>query len=168
METVINSKEYIIEAFFMLLKTKKMEDISISDICAKAGVSRVTFYRNFKDKYDVINGYFMMMIKKFVLEMGTRAHHDNYYDIAYHTFYTLKKEKDTMQALIDNNLSYMYQDLLNKYLTKNFLDSNLGTPLTAHLFAGALYNVSIYWVKNDCKENIDDIIKEFFKICNFN
>ena len=166
----MNEKEssinYIIEAFFLLLKTNNIENISISDICQKAGVSRVTFYRNFKDKIDIINTYFSLMIKQFIIEMGTNTHYD-YYHIAYHTFEMLKKEKENILSLINNNLSYMYQNLLNHHFDKNFKNDNYGSKLTAYIFAGALYNISLYWIKNDCKESIDEIITEFFKICNF-
>ena len=84
----MNEKEssinYIIEAFFLLLKTNNIENISISDICQKAGVSRVTFYRNFKDKIDIINTYFSLMIKQFIIEMGTNTHYDYYHIYLYY------------------------------------------------------------------------------------
>ena len=56
MQYEISSRDYIIESFFILMKNKKMDDISIQEICNKAGVSRVTFYRNFKNKFDIIDG----------------------------------------------------------------------------------------------------------------
>ncbi|MDE6142426.1 MAG: TetR/AcrR family transcriptional regulator, partial [Bacilli bacterium] len=46
--------EYIISALFTLMKKKKYEDISITEITNKAGVSRVSFYRNFNSKEDII------------------------------------------------------------------------------------------------------------------
>ena len=57
-KTLHSSKEYIIEAFFIILKTKSVDKITILEVCAKAGVSRVTFYKYFKTKTDIINGYF--------------------------------------------------------------------------------------------------------------
>ena len=87
----MSSRDFIIEAFFLLLRDNKINDISIQSICDKAGVSRVTFYRNFKDKNDIILGYFTKMIKRFLQEMGTR--NNNYYDIAYQSFCFLREEK---------------------------------------------------------------------------
>ncbi|MDE5631168.1 MAG: TetR/AcrR family transcriptional regulator, partial [Bacilli bacterium] len=46
--------EYIISALFTLMKKKKYEDISITEITNKAGVSRVSFYRNFNSTEDII------------------------------------------------------------------------------------------------------------------
>ena len=168
MENQQTSRDYIIEAFFILLKNNKIDDISIAQICDKAGVSRVTFYRNFKDKKEIIEGYFTSSIQKFIKEMGLRHRTNNYYDIAYQTFYFLKQEKENIKAIYNNNLSYMYLDLLNNNLVKNFINDGYGTKLNAYIYSGALYNISMYWViEDDCKQDIDSLIEAFFKICNF-
>lgn len=46
------------DALVALLASKKLEDISISEIAAKAQVSRLTFYNHFKDKFDLLR-YFL-------------------------------------------------------------------------------------------------------------
>ena len=48
------SREWIAEAFFNLLKKKKYESITVSEIVKKADLSRRTFYRVFENKYDII------------------------------------------------------------------------------------------------------------------
>ena len=50
-EVVIES---IIQATIDLMKKKCFDEISITDIVQHAGVSRNSFYRNFKDKDDII------------------------------------------------------------------------------------------------------------------
>ena len=168
MENELTSRDYIIEAFFILLKNNKIDDISIAQICDKAGVSRVTFYRNFKDKKDIIEGYFTTMIQKFIKEMGLRHKTNNYYDIAYQTFYFLRQEKENIKSINNNNLSYMYLNLLNKHLINNFINDGYGNIINAHIYAGALYNLSMYWVMDDdCKTDIDKLIEAFFIICHF-
>ena len=47
----------ITEALIELLKKKNFEDISITDIINKAGVSRMGFYRNFATKENVVESY---------------------------------------------------------------------------------------------------------------
>lgn len=46
--------EHINEALFGLLKEKSLNEISISEICETAGVGRMSFYRNYESKEDVI------------------------------------------------------------------------------------------------------------------
>ncbi len=44
------TKNYILESFYILLTKKHYNEISVCDICEKAGVSRMSFYRNFFSK----------------------------------------------------------------------------------------------------------------------
>jgi len=54
----------IIQALFILLKERELSDISVTDLVAKAGVSRSSFYRNFNSFEDVIYSYFMENAQK--------------------------------------------------------------------------------------------------------
>ena len=47
------TQEYIYSAFLQLLDKKHYDDISVCEICTKAGVSRMSFYRNFESKEDL-------------------------------------------------------------------------------------------------------------------
>ena len=47
------TREYIFGAFYNLLKKQNYDNISVCDITNKAGVSRMSFYRNFKSKDDL-------------------------------------------------------------------------------------------------------------------
>ena len=47
-------KECIADALLKLLQTKNMDEIKVSEITDLADVGRVTFYRHFKSKEDVI------------------------------------------------------------------------------------------------------------------
>lgn len=47
-------KEYIFESLMILLNENNFEKISITDIVKKAGVSRMTYYRYYKNKEDII------------------------------------------------------------------------------------------------------------------
>lgn len=52
------SRWYIVQALFKLMNEYSYEKINVTDIVAKAGVGRATFYRYFKNKEDVIIYYF--------------------------------------------------------------------------------------------------------------
>ena len=49
--------EHINEALLGLLKEKSLNEISISEICETAGVGRMSFYRNYESKEDVIKNW---------------------------------------------------------------------------------------------------------------
>ena len=54
MESNKITKESIQVALISLMANKKLENITITEIVKKAGVSRTSFYRNYKDKEDVL------------------------------------------------------------------------------------------------------------------
>ena len=52
----------VTEALSRLIRTADFESLSVNDIIREAGISRSTFYRHFKDKYDVMNfNYFSLL-----------------------------------------------------------------------------------------------------------
>ena len=44
----------LMNALLELMKEKDFENLSVSDICEKAGVHRATFYKHFNDKIEFI------------------------------------------------------------------------------------------------------------------
>lgn len=52
----------IMHAFNQLIRTSAFDGITVNDIIGEAGVSRATFYRHFRDKYDVMNYNFTALL----------------------------------------------------------------------------------------------------------
>ncbi|MBR0413149.1 MAG: TetR/AcrR family transcriptional regulator C-terminal domain-containing protein [Eubacterium sp.] len=48
------AKEILAESFIELAQTKKIDKITVKDITENCGYSTATFYRQFRDKYDLI------------------------------------------------------------------------------------------------------------------
>ena len=49
--------EHITTAMLALLKEKPLADISVRELCDRAGVGRTSFYRNFQEKEDILKEY---------------------------------------------------------------------------------------------------------------
>lgn len=52
------------------MRTAPVEKITVKDIVEGAGVARQTFYRNFMDKYDLINWYFDKLVLACFQQIG--------------------------------------------------------------------------------------------------
>lgn len=55
----MDTKGIIVEAMNQLLKEQKFEKITVQNIIDRAHCSRGTFYRHFKDKYDIMNYFYL-------------------------------------------------------------------------------------------------------------
>ncbi|WP_035795697.1 TetR/AcrR family transcriptional regulator C-terminal domain-containing protein [Butyrivibrio sp. WCD3002] len=66
-----NSKYKLAQAVKECMKTTSVENITVKQIVDVCGVSRQTFYRNFIDKYDLINWYFDRLLEQSFKEMGS-------------------------------------------------------------------------------------------------
>lgn len=60
------TKEWIIEAFLDLLKTKSYDEIKTTEIYKEAQVSRNTFYRKFNSKNDIVEIIADNLISKYI------------------------------------------------------------------------------------------------------
>lgn len=104
----VKSKNMIVDALFELMKHYQYHDINISRICTKAKVSRVTFYRNFTEKNDIIRCYLQTIGSCFNCDIDTKnltALLANYYNFlrTYKTRLTLIK-KNNLDFLIKENI----------------------------------------------------------------
>ena len=52
------------------MKTTSVDNITVKQITENCGVTRQTFYRNFMDKFDLINWYFDKLLAKSFEHMG--------------------------------------------------------------------------------------------------
>lgn len=148
------TKEYIVDAFFILIKNQSFEKISITDIIKKAGVGRATFYRHFKKKEDIIIYYLERNAKAFVFSQHyyPRCKADHI-ETAKAVFSMLKDNKQAFQLMRKAHLEYLYLDYLNTAFStcfgENYPDTSNYLP---YIYAGMLFNISMAWLDNDCKE----------------
>ncbi len=151
------TRHYIVQALFKLMSNFTYEKISVTDIAEKAGVGRATFYRYFKRKEDVILYYFEHNTKEFMF--GQRFYprcKEDYIKTVKTVLTVFKENKEHFTLIRKARLEYIYLDYLNKNFVKTFEseypDTNSYAP---YLYAGMLYNVSMAWLDNDCKDDIN-------------
>lgn len=97
----MTANDLITEALFRLLSEKSYDEITVTDICKEAGYTRMSFYRNFSSKEDILSKAFHSSFEQFLAD-----NHDKKELSAYFTFYTENK------ALIDNIYRAKKQQLI--------------------------------------------------------
>lgn len=58
---------YITDALLILMKQKNYKDITVTEICEKAGVTRMSFYRSFKTKDDILKKWFETVSRRYLV-----------------------------------------------------------------------------------------------------
>ncbi len=150
---------YIVTALFKLMHEYEYEKIGVTDIAAKAGVGRATFYRYFKRKEDVILYYFEHNTKGFLYEMRLypRCKAD-YVEIVTRVLSLFKQQKEPFKLLRKARLEYLYLDYLNGCFIEKFKsDEPSSGKYQPYLYAGMLFNVSMAWLEEDCAEPVETL-----------
>ena len=65
------TKYRLAEAIKTCMKNTSVDRITVSQIAETCGVTRQTFYRNFLDKYDLVNWYFDKLLLESFAHMGS-------------------------------------------------------------------------------------------------
>lgn len=145
-------------AIFNLLKEKEYKDISISELCDKAWVSRCTFYRNYNDMDDIIYQFFMRKSKK-------------WWDENYNTF--LKEEKNVSVSLFQYLLSLkdvillIYQNGLSHIFEKHIFDSAINgrnvfdkeQSYSSARVSGSIVGLTNEWVRRGMQDSPEYLAK---------
>lgn len=153
------TRHYIVQALFKLMASYEYDKISVTDIAEKAGVGRATFYRYFKRKEDIVIYYFEHYAKEFVYSRRFYERCKADYVLTVTNVLTLfKQHQEQFKLLRKARLEYLYLDYLNNKFKTTFENDGKGEGLyQPYLYSGMLFNVSMAWLDNDCRDDINSL-----------
>ncbi|MDR3598180.1 TetR/AcrR family transcriptional regulator [Clostridium sp.] len=162
-------KECIFSSLMILMEKKNFQEISITDITNKAGVSRMAYYRNYKSKEDIITNYLDELFEAYLNEITNYEKIDTY-QFTYMYFVYFRRHKKLITNLIKANLSILILERFDKYLHLIFEEilhndsSEKISKYEINYIAGGLYKVLIQWIDNGLEESDENMAKT---ICSF-
>lgn len=164
-EANMRVKSSITKALFRMMHEKSFSDISISELIREAGVARVSFYRNYDSKEDVLLTLIEDILEQF---RGTV----NYEDSDYYTYRNIRRSFEYFKEYGDFVLDlyqFGYGSILLEKLNQ-FHEEVAGTMPNSsiekyqlYMYMGALFNTAIVWLRNGAKEEVGDITDIFVK-----
>ena len=129
------AKEILAESFRELAETVPIDKITIKDIVYNCDYSPATFYRHFKDKYDLIAYDYVQRTSEIIAKFGTEG-------------YEWKQIVTDCMHFFDKNRKYMKNLLLNTKgmdsFVRYFADANIG-----HITECILKNSSMKELSHD-------------------
>lgn len=139
---------HITDALFDLMEQKPLSDISIGELCDKAGVGRASFYRNFKVKEDVIARELKRRLDAWWLSAITKPDFD-FTQALFEYFY---EERDTYMLLYRQGLSHLNLQSIKDACGPKPEQTNI-TAYQSAFFAYGLYGWIEEWFGRGMKES---------------
>ena len=154
------TKNYIFEAFYLLLTKQKYDKISVCDICDKAGVSRMSFYRNFESKDDLLLKGLDFILKKFNDKIES-IEQKNHYIVIKELFETFKKYQDIYPSLEGTSISKtLLIHAIEKIKSDATYDNICRTSKYIPTFFFSALAVTMFdWLKNGAVETSDEMAR---------
>ena len=147
----MKANDLITNALFELMSNKEYDDITVTDICKASGYTRMSFYRNFKSKEDILNQAFHEKFTSFITDTGKKTEISVLFE-----FYTANKslieciyKAGKQQLIIDQLLTILgYSD-----------DSPLEVQYSVSYFAYTFFSFLDVWYKRGMRETAEQISK---------
>ena len=129
----------------LLLDQKKYEDITISELAEKAGVSRMTYYRTYENKEDVVI-QFLRTRTDSLLRQFDEGNYNNRYEWYRDIFEEILEQKDvTYKILKTPQLCAVALEHFN----------NFAKVLLPRVFVFLMS----HWVLDGCKQSPDEMAR---------
>lgn len=145
-------RESLTDALFNLMKKEKFSEITITKLCHKAGVSRLSFYRNYNSKEDIIVKYLNEQANLW-WEKLIKNKED---DIILSTFNHFFSHKDKLEIIYNASLSHLlYKNILDCSGPKDELENNIA--YTNGWVSGGLFGFLDEWIKRGFQESPEEL-----------
>ena len=163
------TREWTFEALSKLLGLKNFNDIKISEIIEKAGISRATFYRNFSCKEDIVilkvHSFFNEFYIDIISYFTTNDPEDETF-LVQSFFKRIDEEEKLIDTVIKSNLEYLMTEGILQLIT-TFKDafyqlvqtSKVSEAYTMDIVASSAWTLLSRWHKTGKKESASRLAK---------
>lgn len=162
----VSVNDLLISSLENLLKKTDLDSIKVTDIIAEAGVSRTTFYRHFRDKYDLINWYYVQYMREL---RAKYLETQDAYNLTLDLIRYLGEKREFFLKISgyhgQNSFLEYFIDSMVKGDTE-YLKRRLGTeelsPADEYIVrfnATGMISMVYEWMSNDCPETAEELME---------
>lgn len=157
-------KEYLFTALIKLMDQKDFKDIKISEIAQKAGVSRMTYYRTYESKEDILIQYFKEQAEKATAQLKGRD--DLNAEESLTLFFNFFKEQAHLleylqKAGLLKEVGFRFANFISD--TYEHHDRHLTSPAyksyEVNFIAGGIFLILMNWVERDLRETPNELAR---------
>lgn len=161
---ISESKELITDALIRLLKQKTLPSISMTEIAKEADVVRMTLYRHFKSKEEIILHIVEAKIDDLMKQMGDESEL-RMYNLLLFRFRILKTSPFTSMLYECNQLDKLFSVIRTHVINKQQLFSHVSyDPFFLEFFMGGLDKVTEIWIAEGMQTPPDEMAARLYKL----
>lgn len=162
-------QECMFDALMKLMDQFPLEEISITQLCQEAGVSRMTYYRNYHAKEDILKVHMDRVFSEYYAGLAARKGLTLYdYCVAFFQMF-LGSERAFVRRVQEIDLGVMIMDQFYNYLYDILAlagVSNEKSPYLRSFLAGGLYKLAVDWFRSGAEETPEEmatLMTQFFR-----
>ena len=165
---IVKSKESLMSALIVLMGKKKLEELTISEICQEADVNRNTFYSHYssvRELFEEMNGKYMeaLFASAKVFDEPNDSTIKNLVNVL-----DKMKEKGNLTKIIFSesnsikHLNTLLQILFPTSIIDNLKIENLSLDECHAFLIGGITSLILRWIENDFQESPKNYGRKIF------
>ena len=165
---IVKSKESLMSALIGLMGKKKLEELTISEICQEADVNRNTFYSHYssvRELFEEMNGKYMeaLFASAKVFDEPNDSTIKNLVNVL-----DKMKEKGNLTKIIFSesnsikHLNTLLQILFPTSIIDNLKIENLSLEVCHAFLIGGITSLILRWIENDFQESPKNFGRKIF------
>ena len=164
----------LFSALIKLLGEKSFDDLTVLEICDKAGVHRATFYKHFVDKYDFLNTCFNISLSNLTFDKIAESYTPetmkkscmrmilkvlNFVEENQKVIVSLSTDRNSasFNTALNDAIAIFIEERINTVRPENEKLSKT-VPLLANYYAGAIVGIIKWWATNQSSYSKQDFL----------
>ena len=162
--TATGAKQSIVSAFVELIQEKAYADISITDIVKRADVSRMTYYRSFSSKEEIVENYLTHWLVQLSEQIEGRSHIDMT-EVYQLIFGTMAENRSFFQSITSSGLTDLIissiirhsYDIVRDYY--GWREDDRAEIYGFYYHIGGLIVIARSWFEEGMSESVEEIAR---------
>jgi AcrR family transcriptional regulator len=170
---IVNTKKKLTDTFFQLLAKKRINDITVLELCAKADINRTTFYKYYKDIDDLalkIEDDLIADLEKYIVDIKRN------YLISFTSkiIEAISHNKDVYTKILSDNGDHTFLRKILNLVHRQSIEEwekllKKATPRDLDNIYNFIVDGTIglieAWIRNNCQDEPESIAIFINKIC---
>ncbi|MFX3617246.1 MAG: TetR/AcrR family transcriptional regulator [Sporolactobacillus sp.] len=153
-------------ALFELMQSKAFATISITEIANTANISRMAFYRNYKTKEDVLNGFIQGEYDRFIADISEH-HLDQITQLLHVYFAYFQANPQILLAIVNAGIEGIalrkQTDYFMDFFKRKVKDRQRPSQYEVGYYSGAIFSVLLDWGQSDYQIPVNEMTQWLVK-----